>query len=66
MSGQKEEGLPVGRARRDSGKKFSELYSVGCVMKNLPIKLSVKSLLLTNASSERVLSGGCAEVLSPT
>lgn len=29
--------------------QFSELYAAGCVMENPPIKLSVKSTLLTNA-----------------
>lgn len=38
--------------------EFSELYAVTCVMENLPIKPSVKSTLLTNASGE---SGGFPE-----
>lgn len=48
----KKRGLPVGRAGRDFGKEFSEPYSVGCVTENLPIELSVKSVLLTNAFGE--------------
>lgn len=51
--------------------QFSELYAVGCVMENPPLKLSVKSTLLTNALggwAGGVVEGASwerAKVLSP-
>lgn len=56
-SGQKKEEVPSWQGQEGLGEEeFSELYAVGCVMENLPIKLSVKSTLLTNAFGD----SGCS------
>lgn len=56
-SGQKKEEVPSWQGQEGLGEEeFSELYAVGCVMENLPIKLSVKSTLLSNVFGD----SGCS------
>lgn len=75
-SGQKEEEAPNWQGQEElAEEEFSESYAVGCVLENLPIKLSMKSTLNINVlvragafwglcrGAESYIAGGRAETV---